>query len=325
MVNAPHEDRSTGLVIAGLAEIAIGVLCALLIPLLLAGAAASRSLADPSAVPDLHGLVPSLLVYALIAAAFVWLGVGSIRARRWARAVMLSVAWIWLITGAIATAAVCLLAPSWSRVAAGSELPAGVMVAVVATTCLVVGVIYILMPLAFLLFYRSEHVAATCAARDPGPSWVDGCPQQLVTLVVLYASSAAILVVVPVYGFAFPLFNLIVDGWAGALAWAAVLMLLVVLVVGTARRDRRAWTLALAVSLAAAGSSTVHAATVPASAWLERVASTTGERQLLAGLGEPSPVIMAALALVIWATWILYLLSVRRHFEPPRAVRDGGP
>jgi len=308
-------DRSTGLVIFGIAEIAIGVFCALLIPLALVATLASEAL-GAAAAPELSTLIPSLVVYGLMALAFIWIGVGSIRARRWARAVMLSLAWLWLITGVLSMIAFWLLVPSWSGLAGFADLPSETMVMVMLTTSLFLGFVYVLLPLAFVLFYRSEHVAATCQARDPGPSWVDGCPSQIVTLVLIYTISAASVQIVPAYDFAFPFFGVILDGWIGAAAWLVVLALLVVLLVGTVRRDPRAWTLAMAASLAAAVSSTVHVAVVPIASWFDRVAMTADERGMMAAFAQPSAAVMALLSLAVWGSWIGYLLAVRRWFRP---------
>lgn len=324
MASETFKDRSSGLVVFGILEIAIGGFCALLIPLVLAVTVFSRSLTGAAAGPDLRTLVPSLLIYGLIAVGFVWIGVGSIRARRWARAVMLSLAWLWLITGVLSMAVFWVLVPRWIGVAGMTDLPGNAMGLVMLTTGLFLGFIYVLLPLGFVLFYRSEHVAATCRARDPGPSWVDDCPPQIVTLVLLYGICAGSLLVVPAYGFPFPFFGVILDGWVGALAWLAVLALLVVLMVGTVRRDQRTWTLAMVASLAAAVSSTVQAAVVPLSTWLDRMAMNADEQQMMAAIGEPKPTVRVLLSMAIWGSWILYLVTVRRFFDEPGAPKRTG-
>jgi hypothetical protein len=317
MTTDRFKDRSTGLVVLGILEIAIGGFCALLIPLALALTVASQSLAGSAAGPEVRTLVPGLLIYGLIAVGFVWIGVGSVRARRWARAVMLSLAWLWLITGLLSMVVFWVLVPRWIGVAGMSDLPGNALTLVMLTTGLFLGFIYVLLPLAFVLFYRSEHVAATCRARDPGPSWVDDCPQQIVTLVLLYGICAASLLIVPAYGFAFPLFGVILEGWSGAAAWLVVVALLLLLLVGTARRDPRAWTLAMVASIVAAVSSTVHAAMVPMSAWLDRVATSAEERQMMASVGDLTPTAMVLLSLAVWGSWIVYLFMVRRFFSSP--------
>lgn len=324
MAPEDFKDRSAGLIVFGAIEIAIGAFCALLIPLALAVTLAARSVSGLDMAVDVRMLAPSLAVYAVIAASFIWLGVGSIRARRWAAAVMLSLSWLWLITGALAMVAFWLLMPRLQDLAGVSELPGGTMTVALATTSLLLGLIYVLLPLAFVLFYRSPHVAATCRARDPGPSWVDGCPPAIISLVVVYGLCAASLLVVPVYGFPFPLFGVVLDGWSGAASWLLVLALLICLMLGTARREPRAWAVAMAASLLAAASSVVTAAVVPWSQWLGRLATAGQPPELAAILGEPSRGVMVLGSLAVWGSWIVYLAFARRVVRGPDAASRAG-
>jgi hypothetical protein len=317
-------DRSAGLVVFGIIEILIGAFCALLIPLALAVTVAARSVSGLDLAVDARTLAPSLAIYAVMAASFIWLGIGSIRARRWAAAVMLSLSWLWLLTGALAMALLWLLVPRLQDLVGMTELPGGAMTVALVTTSLLLGFIYVLLPLAFVLFYRSPNVAATCRARDPGPSWVDGCPPSIVSLVVVYGVGAASLLVVPAYGCRFPLFGVILDGWTGAVAWLLVLALLLVLMLGTARREPMAWTVAMAASLLAAASSVVTAAVVPWSQWLGGLAMTGQPPELATILGEPSKRAMVLGSLAVWGSWIVYLAFVRRFFRAPDAASRSG-
>ena len=82
-----HRDRKTGLVIFGILEIAMGSFCVLAIAMV----ALTRALGVGSANPPPQGtmLMPLTAIYAVAAGLFVFLGTGSIRARRWARAIIL--------------------------------------------------------------------------------------------------------------------------------------------------------------------------------------------------------------------------------------------
>jgi hypothetical protein len=325
MAPEDFKDRSAGLVVFGVIEIAIGAFCALLIPLVLAVTLAARSVPGIDLVAvDARTLAPSLALYALVAIVFVWVGVGSIRARRWAAAVMLSLSRLWLLTGALTMVLLWLLMPRLQDLVGMTELPGGAMTVALLTTSLLLGFIYVLLPLAFVLFYRSPHVAATSRARDPGPSWVDGCPPSIVSLVVIYGVCAASLLVVPAYGFPFPLFGVILNSWSGAAAWLLVLALLLYLMVGTARRDPRGWTVAMAASLLAACSGIVTAAVVPWSQWLDRMGMASQPPELAAILGEPSKGVMVLGSLAMWGSWIVYLAFVRRFFRAPDAASRSG-
>ncbi len=79
-VDTPEfRDRSTGLFIFGFLQIALGCLAALMIPLMLLSLAVS----PPSGGASAAQMIPAAGIYAMLAVVLVWLGVGSIRARRW--------------------------------------------------------------------------------------------------------------------------------------------------------------------------------------------------------------------------------------------------
>ena len=75
------KDRSTGLIIFGLLQIVMGVGSVLLIPLMLLSLLVAPTTGAPT---DVRMMIPAFGVYGLLAAVLVSLGVGSIRARRWA-------------------------------------------------------------------------------------------------------------------------------------------------------------------------------------------------------------------------------------------------
>src|SRR5258708_33744181 len=86
-------------------------------------------------------------------------------------------------------------------------------------------VIYVVIPGAMVLFSRSTHVKLPCEARDPVPRWTDRCPLPVLAVVLIQAFGAVgMLLMLPVYGRAFPLFGLIITGLpavAMSLAFAA--------------------------------------------------------------------------------------------------------
>src|SRR3954469_578396 len=83
-----YKDRSTGLLIFGILTLLLGCLSGLLVPLMLFGQTVAAK--APNAPPVNHAaVVPGVIIYGLLAVALVWLGIGSIKARRWARALLL--------------------------------------------------------------------------------------------------------------------------------------------------------------------------------------------------------------------------------------------
>ncbi len=77
------KDRKAGLVVFGILSIILGGFCALLVPLMIFGMLVSR-VVDNSASATMRPtmMIPALLLYVLAAVWFIWMGIGSIKARR---------------------------------------------------------------------------------------------------------------------------------------------------------------------------------------------------------------------------------------------------
>jgi len=302
------DDRSLGLVIFGVIEILIGAFFVLLVPLSLAAA----SLAGTA---DLPATVSAMFLYTVVAAVFIWLGVGSIRARRWACELTLSLSWIWLVTGICSIAAAVLLLPAMLRgMVAASDLPPNLVFFVSLVVFGVIGLLYVLLPGAFVLFYRSPHVAATCRVRDSRPQWTDDLPPRLLTLVIVWALAAVSVLMMPAYGFVVPFFGVVLNGASGATVWAAILAGCVVLAWGSARRAPWAWWGGIAAMILATLSSVITAVRVDPAAFILAMDLPEQQKALLAGITMPGRWVIALVWVVMWGTFLAYLMTVRRFF-----------
>ena len=170
------KDRRAGLIGFGILMILIGGFCALAVPLVLV----SRSLAAQAsdAAQYSHKIVNTIVVGDGLAVLFLGLGIGSIQARRWARALLLLLAWGWLAAGVAFVVAVQVVSPTiFARMAAkGVPLSATVQVVTLLGTLAFVSLTGLVLPGCVILFYRSRQVRATCEARDPVRRWTDACP-----------------------------------------------------------------------------------------------------------------------------------------------------
>lgn len=177
-----YKDRKGGLIAFGIIEIIFGVgyfaLAGLIVATLVATSATSGE------APVWRTFVPASLLYGFLAVASVWLGIGSIRARRWARNLVLIWSWIWLVTGIFMTIAFLIFLPGALANAApdGNALPPEGQFAVLVVSAAFMAVFFIIVPGVFVLFYRSRHVKATCEAYDPTPGWTDACPLPVLAL-----------------------------------------------------------------------------------------------------------------------------------------------
>src|SRR5205814_1536660 len=96
---AQFKDRKIGLMIFGAATAFLGCCCALLVPLVIFGAAMAAK--GPNPPPAMPNIFPIVALYGALAGALVWLGIGSMMTRRWARAILAIWSWSWLLVGLI--------------------------------------------------------------------------------------------------------------------------------------------------------------------------------------------------------------------------------
>jgi len=175
-----YKNRSTGLIVFGILTILLGCVCALLVPLMLfAQTMSTKATGTP---PNFSAILPGISLYGILAVVLVWLGIGSIKARRWARALLLIYSWSWLVTGIVMTVGMAFWLPKVlgnipSTGTPGNPTPPPAAIKIMIFFMLVVNtVFFIILPGIWAFFYASRHVKATCEARDPMVCWTDACP-----------------------------------------------------------------------------------------------------------------------------------------------------
>jgi len=265
-----------------------------------------------------------MVVYAALATVFVWLGIGSIRARRWARELSLSLSWVWFLTGVCSLIFAWLLLPSaLSELAGEGGFSPEVVVLVTVLTTAVLGFVYGLLPGAFVLFFRSPHVAATCCARDPSHQWTDDLPQRLLTLIIVWVLSAVSVLVMPAYRFVVPFFGVVLAGWAGAIVWSVILIGCVVLVWGSVRREPWAWWGAMIAVLLAAFSTVLTFLQVDTVEMVRAMDLPDDQAALLSAAMMPEQWVVILFWIVAWGSFLAYLATLRRFFIERPADADG--
>src|SRR6185312_10267534 len=197
----PYKDRSTGLMIFGILTLLLGCLSALFVPMMIVG----RLAAPAGSQAPLSSIMPAVLIYGILAVALIWLGIGSITARRWARALLLIFSWSWLVMGIMTCAIMILILPKVianikSSAPADHPVPSEVVTTMAITMAFFFAVIFIAMPAVWTFFYSSRHVKATCDARDPVVRWTDACPLPVLGVSIWLAFSAPMLLMTPLAG-----------------------------------------------------------------------------------------------------------------------------
>ncbi|MBA4136555.1 MAG: hypothetical protein C0518_04485 [Opitutus sp.] len=263
-------------------------------------------------------LMPSLLGGIALA-----LGFGSIKGRRWARAIILCVSAIALCAGVAAVPFIFTMIDSVESMLQqqGQPVPPAALHIMQATMLGVSIVLYVVFPGVLFWFYRREDVRLTCNRLDPVERWTDRCPLPVLALVLLQAYGAvATVAMLPQFGAAFPLFGKIITAAPAYLLWVCVSAFSTALAWGCYRLKYRAW-LANMVGITCLGIS---------SAW------TFAQNDLLdfyraAGMGAAELEVLASnpllrSGLMIWCTigsaglMLVYLLLIRRYFVSQRIV-----
>jgi hypothetical protein len=196
-----YKDRSTGLIVFGILTLLVGCLVGLFVPLMLFGQmmAPKTSNAQPSALL-------AVAIYGGLAVALIWLGIGSIKARRWARALLLIYSWSWLVMGIIMTvvmpffmAKVFASLPPNAKTGQPAMPPAAITGMVIGMTIFFF-VLFVVLPAVWTFFYQSRHVKATCEARDPVMHWTDACPLPVLGFCLWTWLCVPIMVLTPLTG-----------------------------------------------------------------------------------------------------------------------------
>lgn len=309
-----YKDQRTGLIVFG-----VFLLLAASVFLLSALSTLFLAAVKPANVPPTSAA--AAFTPAALGAVLLWLGLGSIRGRRWARALILAGAWIALCAGAIALPVLVLTARSLGSLMQqqGQTLPAGALLAVQVITVATGLIFYVVFPGLLVWFYRRESVRLTCEQRDPSPRWTDGLPLPLLAFIVLQAYGGGTVVFTAFqFGGAFPLCGTLVQGAPSYLAWFALGAAQIASAWGCARRDRRWWLAYFFGLVLVSTSSVVSFATLD---FLEfyRVAGLPPQQlALIANSPLLQPGVLVSITVLGAVAMLIFTLVVGRYF-PARA------
>jgi uncharacterized membrane protein len=164
------------------------------------------------------------MTYAVMSVVFIWLGIGSTMARRWARALLLILSWVWLVTGVVMVICMAVFLPKAFVPSGAQPMPNGTMAVVLVVMLVFMTVAFVILPGLLVLFYRSPHVKATCEARDPVTRWTDACPLPVLALSLLLAYGAvSMFLMLFCYHGVIPFFGRLLSGLPGGTLTLAII------------------------------------------------------------------------------------------------------
>jgi hypothetical protein len=243
---ATYQDRKAWLMVVGVLQIVMGA-GAWLLALLTGLIAMSMS---NKGMPT-SSMIPGVAVYVLGGAFFIGMGIATVKARRWARAIWHVFSVGWLFSGVIGMVGMGVLIPQMLRgmlpEGGGGPPMAALMIPLIIMGVLA-SVFLIAMPLGFFLFFRSRHVQATCEALNPAPSWTDAFPGPLLGAVLWMALLAFMFSLMPLaYGGMFPAFGVFARGFVGAGLWGLTAAAAGLSAYGLFHRRMWGWSLGVAL------------------------------------------------------------------------------
>jgi hypothetical protein len=329
----PYRDRSTGLMIFGIIQIILGLLAALMVPLI--GLSAVLSRVAPAGHLRPIQYIASSAAYVFIAATLLVLGLGSISIKRWARALTLIVSWYCLVTGVLMTILLTAVLPVAMRgilaqarqatAAPSPDIPTSVMAVILTVMIVFIAFFMIIVPLAFVLFYSRQDVEQTCRYRDPVARWTDRTPLPVLGASVIMFIGAVSMLVTAISAPVFPFFGRYLSGVGGTACFFVVGFLDLYLAFAIFRLQVAGWWIAVLALLARLVSMGLTYAKADLMFAYSKMGMSDQQLELL----RANPMFRGHV--ILW--WSLlslliffgYLLWLKRYFKRPEATSVANP
>ena len=324
------KDMKTGLIVFGILQIIFGGFCALIAPLLIILVISSAFIESSSTTAHMNPktMIPAALVYPLLAVWCICMGIGSIKARRWARALVLVTSCIWLAGGIGGIIYVLLFMPDmYEKMGENEQMPAGAAFIVKYAVMGFMAVFYVIIPAVFVLFYGNKNVKATCELRDPQTRWTDKCPLPVLALSLMFGLWATSIPFTGFYGWAIPFFGSILNGIRGAAVGLAVALLSCYIAWGTYKLNIKAWWCAALLIVFWGVSMGITFSSVSMLEYYEKMNFSEQQLEAMKQYSMPQGSSMALFCGISLIGFMGYLLYTRKYFvrsaEQEGALQQG--
>lgn len=311
-----YKNRSVRLTVFGIFGIIAGSLAVLMTVLIVLTGAITTATAQEGTKADYNNMFIAAIVYAIIAIWFVWMGIGSIKAKRWARALILTSSWIWLICGIGGMVAYAFLLPKmYSGKINSPDMPADAAKIMYPAMLAVLAVIYVVIPMIIIIFYSGKNVKATCERRNPKPCWTDKCPLPVLAICMMFFGWAASSPCGAIYNFAMPFFGKILVGRQGAIAYLVVSLLCLFTMCGAYRLRKWAWWLAVFVGILWPVSCVLTFSKIGILGFYEKMGLPQQQLDAIKATGMCDSPMLQVLMLGFTAVFMVFLLYASKFFK----------
>ncbi len=309
----PFKDRKVWLVVFGTATLLIGCCFALAAPLMFFAAYVTAH----SKAPIRDGVSMGLMCGAL-AVAGIWLGIGSIKPRRWARALLAVSSWSVFTLGVLALAAIAWIAPHFAEVLTAARqahqpgMPSGAEVTRMLVPLATIVVTYLVLPPIWGLFYSSRNARLTCELHDPVKRWTDECPLPVLFAILWIALEAVRMLVSP--SRSFPLFGTTVTGLAAAVFNVLLAVVCAYSAWSLYHLSRRGWWTITSTTVLLCGSNVITSARHDLTERQSQAGHSRAQVELAHKLGFTGPMFIW-FSVLFFLLCLGYLLYIRRFLR----------
>ena len=246
------KNRKTGLMLFGILQLIMGALSFLffiftIFTFFLSSAINQAAQSEINPIQLLFGS----FFYLIIAIVFIWLGIGSMGAKRWARALTLILSWFWLIIGIIVLIfMIYLMNGGFENFLQGNQsADPAIFKVLMIVMIFIMSIFMVLLPIGFILFYKSKHVKKTVEHFDSNVRWTDKCPLPVLAASLIFGYTAIFSVFNGIYGWVVPFMGFIFSGWMGALILLLNSIMYAYLAFQFYYMDKKSWLIALGYNI----------------------------------------------------------------------------
>jgi len=309
MEGDPSKDHTVGLVVFGTLEILLGIFCFALAMLQLIAVSTN----------GLHGIKPihywiSMGFLFYLTGWFIVMGMGSIKARRWARVLLLVGAWVSIFFGTLVLVLLLYVLPE-----VYSLLAPTVALGVLYSAVLVLILLLIVFPLASVVFYGLKGVEATCERRNPEPCWTDRYSLQLLAMSFVSALGCLSIIFGSTTNHVVFLFGHVASGLPGALVLVAISAASGYIGWGAYTRRMHAWWEAYALVVLTSSSMMLTFSEMEMGMLYARMGYASEQTTHIQEIFPFSPALFTFLSCVWGVMACAYLVWVRDCFLPEKS------
>jgi len=310
----PAKDRTVGLIVFGTGGVFLGIGCFSVAMLLLIVVSAT----------GLHGMKPihfwmTMLFLIYLTGWFIVTGLGSIKARRWARALLLVGAWVAVFFGTLTLALMLYVLPEIFNLLSESRLiPPSAAMGILYFSAFVLVVFQVVFPMAGVAFYGLKSVQNTCERRNPDPGWTDRCPLPLLAMSFILILGSLSIFTGATTNYTVFLFGHVISGFAGLLVMLFISLACGYVGWGAFTRRMHAWWGAYALILLTASSLMLTFSEMDMPNLYAHMGYSADQVHELQNVHLITPVTLTFISCMWGIMACIYLVWVRDSFRPEK-------